>query len=902
MVEMLSPCADNAVISSKNLFTECVEVIIDAFEIFGFDRSGYSPKRTVDHWYNLLLSSPAGTSWMDIVKYKIAAFFSAWANQPLPKAPFMAPDKADCILTGLGYRWIRSYLRSVDRHEFWCVLSTVLYSKKGFPRPGAELVDKAVEKTIGFLTSSHYTPETSLDRIELLDTWEERAAHRELVGDRKIKHSNGYMLYRHEIHDQLRRTVRELFSPDDPEIDLTKPRFPSTSANYNRSRSGLGAFVEVANVARTFFPEWIGATKMKWEGRKHARVPDRRVDFFPTEGFLPPHRRRFVSEPAEHPLVKKRRLTEIPSTLSPDSCFLFKCENPEFPYGSYSRKITLDEEMESHDADVWVADATTLDERVRQVYQKVYECALLEPKLVEAVGLAEALKVRVISKGPPLTYAALQPVQKATHAALAKHRCFSLIGNGGTSEGYLLERLGTQLRDDEAYLSGDYKSSTDMIDPEFSETVVDEICKIWNFSPELTRLYLSSLTGHSFVVKISRSSVPDFLSHFHGEEHQMMVHLLEHAVWVKDVAEIELPQAWGQLMGSITSFPILCIINACICRMALEFSVSQSITLEDARLMINGDDCLFRINRFGKRYWEQLGAYVGLQPSVGKTYYSREYMNINSTSFYISDVVHKIKCPDLRSNDPNHNFFEREGRIVEVPFVNLGLLNGLTRSGTLDAKPKDESEHSKSIGAKAHELLRGHAPERQVKVFKKFLNHNWKKLNEVHVPWYMPEWIGGLGLPWVGRKVGDASLVDVDEYAARVSYEFGPTELDRLKANTILLNWSTKHPTKVPPVAIWQIHEYVMGRLPEKPKVSLLPSSSEKDYQLLYASLARETLFSEFLDFVTEADSASTDPAVHTLRKNERIWSKASPLRPAIPLDSLIPRETYDHFPVIYVN
>ena len=234
--------------------------------------------------------------------------------------------------------------------------------------------------------------------------------------------------------------------------------------------------------------------------------------------------------------------------------------------------------------------------------------------------------------------------------------------------------------------------------------------------------------------------------------------------------------------------------------------------------------------------------------------------------------------------------------------MNLGLLNGLTRSGTLDVKPKDESEHSKSVGAKAHELLEGHSEDRQVKIFKKFLNHNWDKLSKVHVPWYMPEWIGGLGLPWVGRKVGDASLVDIDEYMSKVTYMFGPTELDRLKATTILLNWKQKHPSKVPANGIWQIHEYVMGRLPAKVESSFTPSSTEKAFQETYASISRETLFSEFPDFIADSDSKTTDPAVHTLRKNERIWRAASPLRPACKLETLTSRQTYDHFPVLYVN
>jgi hypothetical protein len=355
------------------------------------------------------------------------------------------------------------------------------------------------------------------------------------------------------------------------------------------------------------------------------------------------------------------------------------------------------------------------------------------------------------------------------------------------------------------------------------------------------------------------------------------------------------------LMGSVTSFPILCIINATLCRYAMELSDGEIRSLDDARLMINGDDCLFRINSFGKTIWENLGAYIGLEPSVGKVYYSKEYMNINSTSFFIGQE-HQISCKDLRSADPDAKF-ERSGLFTIVPYINLGLLNGLTRSGTLEVKPQSDP-FQKSVGAKAHKLVSGHSNERQVKIMKKFINHNWDKLNEVYVPWFMPEWIGGLGLPWVGPNVGGKDITDIDEYKANLVYEFGPSELDLLKAHNILLNWRHRSPQSIPASSEWKIHEYAMSRLPVKPERRRIQKGQKvplNDFDKLYASLCNETLLAEFPDEFL-GSTTQRDVGIQVLRKNEKLWTKTKPLRPACSLESLVPRTTFNYLPCVVQN
>jgi len=74
-----------------------------------------------------------------------------------------------------------------------------------------------------------------------------------------------------------------------------------------------------------------------------------------------------------------------------------------------------------------------VEQRYSKIYEHVRTCALGEVADVELVALAEALKVRVISKGPALTYFVLKPVQKFLLRQMKKFRCFKLVGETVTT-------------------------------------------------------------------------------------------------------------------------------------------------------------------------------------------------------------------------------------------------------------------------------------------------------------------------------------------------------------------------------------------------------------------------------------------------------------------------------------
>jgi hypothetical protein len=453
------------------------------------------------------------------------------------------------------------------------------------------------------------------------------------------------------------------------------------------------------------------------------------------------------------------------------------------------------------------------------LYQQVRILAQSEEANTTLVPLAEALKVRVISKGPPLTYFVLKPIQKFMHKILRRQRCFKLIGTPVTSE-FLSETFSEVPGD---FLSVDYASATDLLNPELSRVCVDEICKVCKIPDDLRVLFHKALTGH-FV---------------EGKR-----------------------QVWGQLMGSIVSFPILCLVNAAICRLSFEIGEKQQWTsLNEIPLLVNGDDGLLRCSRETMKVWEKLSAVGGLSPSVGKVYFSSEYMNINSTSFL---------------NVGNS--------IVHCPYVNIGLVKGMTRSeGKVGLRAVADSFDSSfgTIGSRHRELMSSTPPEIKLAVHRHFLRENREVLSSCKVPWYLPESLGGVGLmPFtVNLNLDDIDSPEKLSYLEVDGVRFGPSDLD-LKCARILLNK-------------YQSSQCSVSRLPSSQPVkarqvwynnkgfdirSIHVRTSDQNLRQLAKS--QEDVFS-FLDLTTfyfcpTLVSEVEEQSLSTLRRNERAWSKLS--------------------------
>jgi len=396
-----------------------------------------------------------------------------------------------------------------------------------------------------------------------------------------------------------------------------------------------------------------------------------------------------------------------------------------------------------------------LKDRFGNLYRRIVNLARAEKPIAKPLGLAESLKVRVITKGPPLLYTALKPIQKFLWNRLRKYHCFRLIGQK-VSDGYVNSAVGL-CENDEVYLSVDYTDATNELYSFCSDAVIRALYNIGVVDENLYELMLSAMTRH----------------------------LIDSGSEVK-------PQTRGQLMGSIISFPILCIINAAILRFAHEKSLGRSFNLDQVPMAINGDDAILRSKPQIHDYWQLAASRCGLSPSVGKVYISSKFLNINSRSFVLKDRF-----------------------LTLIPYVNMGILNQIKRSAGM----KDNDSNFQSYGALATSLIEESPESIKERVLGQFIFKNSKLFTSMNVPWFLPEHLLGLGLPTVGKyclsSTNAAMIPYLEEYPKPRMPSNGWTcrkyALDRFKPfmNLGSVAWSISATTQMEPISL----ESILGLL-----------------------------------------------------------------------------------------
>lgn len=205
--------------------------------------------------------------------------------------------------------------------------------------------------------------------------------------------------------------------------------------------------------------------------------------------------------------------------------------------------------------------------------------------VVKAHAIPEPLKVRMITKGEAQNWV-LKPLQKAMHKALKDFPCFRLTSGQNILYNFRAPHEGM------SFISGDYSAATDNLNSDIMETVVSELIKVL---PETIIPYVTREAGSHLIEYPSSAGLEPVL------------------------------QTNGQLMGSLLSFPILCIANA-----ATYGYATNHFELQSLPCLINGDDISFRdFDKVIKR-WKRFSSLMGLMPSVGKNYKSRNWFTINS--------------------------------------------------------------------------------------------------------------------------------------------------------------------------------------------------------------------------------------------------------------------------------
>jgi hypothetical protein len=327
---------------------------------------------------------------------------------------------------------------------------------------------------------------------------------------------------------------------------------------------------------------------------------------------------------------------------------------------------------------------------------------------IKPIGLKEALKVRGITTPCALESWLMKPLQKFLSKCLLKHAVFAVTGTPLTN--IHLENVFSYLLENEEIVSGDYDNATNMMISSYTRVCIEAICDKLSLSEKFRAVAVRSLC--------------DCDVHYSYKDAQGKKH------------DMRALQKEAQPMGKILSFTVLCIINFAVCRKALELDRQSNIPISRFPGLINGDDCCFPIQCF--QHWVGCSAMVGLFNSIGKTFKSRKFVEMNSRTF-------------LLSSPRQENGIMFDLKFTEVPFINFGLMKGLVRSSgceNISDERRELVEAVSRIGWCHRELIKGFEPFfTELDYLFKFY-HNKYLLSDMlqGVPYYIPFWLGGLGL------------------------------------------------------------------------------------------------------------------------------------------------------------
>jgi hypothetical protein len=239
---------------------------------------------------------------------------------------------------------------------------------------------------------------------------------------------------------------------------------------------------------------------------------------------------------------------------------------------------------------------------------------LRKQSFARVAAVLEPLKVRTITAMDPVRAHASRPLQKSLWSHLRTFAPFALIGESisesllhdfNTRHRKLALRLGISLDGD--FVSGDYSAATDGLDIRLSKLFLESLLELL---PEEDLVLLPTLRAA----------------------------LLEQVIVYPKGGPPPVSQHNGQLMGSVLSFPFLCLANLFAYMDSLgndDFEQTYRL-MSDQRLMrrlpvmINGDDILFRTDDLHYQRWTRSITKVGFRPSVGKNFRHKRFLTVNS--------------------------------------------------------------------------------------------------------------------------------------------------------------------------------------------------------------------------------------------------------------------------------
>jgi len=220
----------------------------------------------------------------------------------------------------------------------------------------------------------------------------------------------------------------------------------------------------------------------------------------------------------------------------------------------------------------------------------------LKPFKYSEVLTAGKLRALTIT---PADMAVLRPLHKMLFARVSRQR-WSLIGPPTPDK---FKRAGFKFRT--GILSGDYAGATDSLDIRVSSLILGAALST---APEVPQA-VKTLAMYSLLPDVSSPDTGDVFT-----------------------------VTRGQMMGSLLSFPLLCLYN----RVCSIFALGRKVPM-----LINGDDLVAETSN-PTPWFEKLPS-LGLQPERSKSGYSLSRCEINSTPFLVSKGGHICPAPLVRA-------------------------------------------------------------------------------------------------------------------------------------------------------------------------------------------------------------------------------------------------------------
>lgn len=364
-------------------------------------------------------------------------------------------------------------------------------------------------------------------------------------------------------------------------------------------------------------------------------------------------------------------------------------------------------------------------------------CAVLEP-----------LKVRTISKGEAVYYTMAKRFQKALHGVMRRRPEFRLIGRPLCPTDLMDIRsnfenvYGRVETEDSFWLSVDYSAATDGLSATLSSSIMNRILEYSGISllqKEYAAVIRQTLLPHKISYPMFNGKVVSDNEVLAAVEAADYPYRLEHSKvkgWEHYWKIPSVQQINGQLMGSITSFPILCLANLGLYLWVRSLTRNQNLKNMLKTVLINGDDMLYEGSEEEFELHELLGERIGLRQAPGKSYVHKTYANMNSMCFHY---------PRNRrvSHTPRY-----------IPFLNTGLFYGQHK-----VLGKADTDDKSPIGRKCsvfNKVVEGAWNGKQRDIAKQYMALHRHKIKEEcrGRNLFIPVSLGGMGVePWLEPRL-----------------------------------------------------------------------------------------------------------------------------------------------------